>query len=226
MIKKKICLSIETTGAHLGFSLVDFSEEPRLLKHFFKPIKHKQSEEFFSHLTKLMRECRVKKVDLSFIAVDHGPGSFTGVRVGVAAARALSQGLNIPVIGVSSLEALAWQAPFLHEKRKGVLLSSFPALPGEIYFSVYRVSPDDSPRLTELLRPSWSSEAEFKTKTKNLRITAQVEIGDIPHPNSIALIAIEKFLSARKIGKFDFNQLAPLYLQPSWAERKLGSKKK
>lgn len=55
----------------------------------------------------LLRECAVEREQLQVIAAAVGPGSFTGIRIGLATARGLAQGLAIPAVGVSTLEALA-----------------------------------------------------------------------------------------------------------------------
>ena len=59
----------------------------------------------------LLKNLDLKTGDIGLIAVAYGPGSFTGVRIGVAAAKGLAFGLGIPVCGVSSLEAMAYQVP-------------------------------------------------------------------------------------------------------------------
>ncbi|MBQ6371454.1 MAG: tRNA (adenosine(37)-N6)-threonylcarbamoyltransferase complex dimerization subunit type 1 TsaB, partial [Firmicutes bacterium] len=71
----------------------------------------------FSHLQNLtpqidqiLKENGLKAGDLTAVAVSHGPGSFTGIRIGVSTARALAQILNIPCIAVPSLEGLALRA--------------------------------------------------------------------------------------------------------------------
>ncbi|HEY0795201.1 MAG TPA: tRNA (adenosine(37)-N6)-threonylcarbamoyltransferase complex dimerization subunit type 1 TsaB [Acidisarcina sp.] len=58
-----------------------------------------------------LRDAGMTLTDLSGIVVVNGPGSFTGVRVGVSAAKGLAEGANLPVIAVSRLELLACQAP-------------------------------------------------------------------------------------------------------------------
>ena len=71
----------------------------------------------FSHLQNLtpqiqqiLKESELQIGDMTAVAVSHGPGSFTGIRIGVSTARALAQVLDIPCIAVSSLEALALRA--------------------------------------------------------------------------------------------------------------------
>ena len=83
----------------------------------------------FSHLQNLMpqidaviKESKLSLGDLDAIAVSCGPGSFTGIRIGVSSARALSQILGIPCVAVSSLEALAMRAVQSGLETEGVLI--------------------------------------------------------------------------------------------------------
>ncbi|MBI4532452.1 MAG: tRNA (adenosine(37)-N6)-threonylcarbamoyltransferase complex dimerization subunit type 1 TsaB [Candidatus Melainabacteria bacterium] len=58
----------------------------------------------------LMKQAGWLKAGLSALVVGLGPGSFTGLRIGVVTARTLAQALNLPVLGISTLECLAWAA--------------------------------------------------------------------------------------------------------------------
>lgn len=73
--------------------------------------------------------------DLDAVAVSVGPGSFTGVRVGVAAARGLALALAIPAIGVTTLEALAEEARALHPRRP--VLAVIDAGRGDVYATAF-----------------------------------------------------------------------------------------
>ncbi len=73
--------------------------------------------------------------DLDAVAVSIGPGSFTGVRVGVATARGLALALKVPAIGVSTLEALATEARAAHPERR--VLAAISAGRGQVYVALY-----------------------------------------------------------------------------------------
>src|SRR5690606_31260140 len=65
-------------------------------------------------IVQLMNDLNMKPNDLDKIVVANGPGSYTGVRIGVTTAKTLAWSLNIPVVGVSSLEVLAYQGRFFN----------------------------------------------------------------------------------------------------------------
>ena len=72
--------------------------------------------------------------DLSAIAVDVGPGLFTGMRVGIAAAEAMAWALEIPVVAVCSLDALALDA----DRSETTVAVALDARRGELYWALYR----------------------------------------------------------------------------------------
>jgi tRNA threonylcarbamoyladenosine biosynthesis protein TsaB len=83
------------------------------------------------------RQADIELSELGVIAVDIGPGLFTGMRVGLASAKALAQALRIPMIGISSLDLLAF--PVRHTDR--VVVPVIDARKGEVFWSMYRQVP-------------------------------------------------------------------------------------
>ena len=76
---------------------------------------------------------------LSGFVVSNGPGSFTGIRIGVSTVRALAWALNIPVVAASTLDALAWNA-CTHKNFEGALvLPMLDARKAEVYAALYRI---------------------------------------------------------------------------------------
>jgi len=92
----------------------------------------------------LCRQSRVEMSEIGAIAVDLGPGMFTGLRVGVAAGKALSHARRLPMIGVASLDLLAF--PLRHSPR--LIVCALDAGRGEIFHASYRHSPGGVQRIS------------------------------------------------------------------------------
>ncbi|MEO5756302.1 MAG: tRNA (adenosine(37)-N6)-threonylcarbamoyltransferase complex dimerization subunit type 1 TsaB [Mesorhizobium sp.] len=90
------CVYDAAAGQELGRSVLDLGKG--------------HAEHLMAVIDAAFKESRVGYADLGAVAVSIGPGSFTGLRVGVSAARGLALALKIPAIGVTTLEALAAQA--------------------------------------------------------------------------------------------------------------------
>lgn len=88
----------------------------------------------------LLDEAGLVRADLDAIAVGCGPGAFTGVRLAVALGQGMALGLGVPLIAVSTLAALAWQAP------AGRVLAVLDARMGELYCGAFIRGEDGIPR--------------------------------------------------------------------------------
>jgi tRNA threonylcarbamoyladenosine biosynthesis protein TsaB len=85
--------------------------------------------------------------EISVVAVDVGPGLFTGLRVGLATAKALAHALRVPVIGISSLDLVAF--PVRYTSR--LVVTVLDARRGELYYAYYRQSPGGVQRVSDYL---------------------------------------------------------------------------
>ncbi|WP_298155815.1 tRNA (adenosine(37)-N6)-threonylcarbamoyltransferase complex dimerization subunit type 1 TsaB [Flavobacterium sp.] len=98
----------------------------------------------YSHAEKLhvfiddvLKENDVRYNDLSAIAVSQGPGSYTGLRIGVSAAKGLCYALNIPLIAVDTLETLSLQAKSLALSGNAVVIPMVDARRMEVYSAIF-----------------------------------------------------------------------------------------
>jgi tRNA threonylcarbamoyladenosine biosynthesis protein TsaB len=94
------------------------------------------SSRIFRHLEFLLSDLTLKLADFDLFAVSAGPGSFTGLRVGLTAAKGWAEVYRKPVVGVSALQAVAFQT----RAGSAVLVPALDARRGQVYFGVYRPS--------------------------------------------------------------------------------------
>jgi tRNA threonylcarbamoyl adenosine modification protein YeaZ len=94
------------------------------------------SSRIFRHLEFLLSDLTLELADFDLFAVSAGPGSFTGLRVGLTAAKGWAEVYRKPVVGVSALEAVASQAC----AGRPVLVPALDARRNQIYFGVYRAA--------------------------------------------------------------------------------------
>lgn len=96
-------------------------------------ISFNHSDTLMSSIDTLFKLSSYKKADIDKIAVSIGPGSFTGLRVGLATAKALAYSLNKPIIGVNTLDFIALNIPETNKK----ILSFIDARKGRVYWNEY-----------------------------------------------------------------------------------------
>ena len=105
-----VILAINTSTPQFSVALVN--ENGALLAEETLSPRAKGFRDFMTGLDHLLRTSGVSLGEVSSLAVAKGPGSFTGLRVGLSAAKGICEGLGVPMVALSSLEALANQCPF------------------------------------------------------------------------------------------------------------------
>lgn len=98
-------LSIDTSSDVCGVSIL---EDKKLLCSLDTNTGRTHSENLVPMINEALAEVELDSFDIELLVCDIGPGSFTGIRIGVATARAFSDSLDLPCVGISSLEALAY----------------------------------------------------------------------------------------------------------------------
>ena len=194
-------LALETTDRVASVALLT-DDGCRQLR-IESPLRHEET--VMPAVDELLSAAGLSPADLAALAVDVGPGSFTGVRIGVCHGNAMALALGVPVVSVNALEALAW--PLLGGSRP--VAAIIDARNGNGYGALY--GPDGA----VLLSPcAIEIEPFLQSLPKDALLTGtgfSKADGALPLAESIARIA------ARRAGE---KAAQPLYLRPSQAERK------
>jgi len=124
-------LAIDTSNQVLGIAILKDAE---IIGKVVTNISKNHSVRLMPAVEKLMKEVGMTPDELDKIAVAKGPGSFTGVRIGLSTAKSMAWALDIPVVGISSLEVLAYQGRFSEK----YICPFFDARRGLVYTGIYQ----------------------------------------------------------------------------------------
>ncbi|MBI1260173.1 MAG: tRNA (adenosine(37)-N6)-threonylcarbamoyltransferase complex dimerization subunit type 1 TsaB [Rhizobiales bacterium] len=133
-------LAFDTAQGALSVAVV--GARPLASRHELRQRGH--AENLMPMIAEVMLEAGLGYDDLDALAVTVGPGTFTGLRVGLSAARGIALSRSLPLVGVTTLEAIA--EPVMTDPGE-VIVSAFDARRGEIYLQVF------APDLTPLMEP-------------------------------------------------------------------------
>jgi tRNA threonylcarbamoyladenosine biosynthesis protein TsaB len=129
-----LILSIETATDVCSVAL---SENETIIDSKSISEKNVHSAKLAKLIEKLMTSGKKSYADLNAIAMSMGPGSFTGLRIGVSIGKGLAYGLDIPIIGINTLESIAYSASQL-DSRPGILWCPvIDARNNEAYYALY-----------------------------------------------------------------------------------------
>lgn len=185
-------LCIETATTNCSVALSVNGSVIALVEDNGKQFSH--AERLHVFISQVLMEAVIDKSDLDAIAVSKGPGSYTGLRIGVSAAKGLCYALDIPLISIPTLKSLALQL----EDRDGKVVAMLDARRMEVYSSVFS-SEGKEVRETRAEILTDKSFAEFLEKSTVFFIGSGVEKFEALCPHKNAVFVKDRLPSAKEM---------------------------
>lgn len=179
------------------------------------------SENLMPLIDKLFKKTNRLLEDVNLIACDNGPGSFTGIRIGVSTVKAIAEVMQIPVISVSSLEALSYNV----NKENTNIVSLIDARNNQVYAGIFNYKheiieqylADDIEKIKKILNNYKDFICVGDGFNTHKELFNQKEIyDDMIHSKNIGINAYHKYING-KLQTAD--EIKPMYLRRSQAER-------
>lgn len=136
-------LTLDTTTDTSSIAVAD---ENNLLAEYNFAHKMDLSRRLMPNIVSMLKDCALRIKDLNCIGVSLGPGSFTGLRIGVATAKTLAQVLNIPIVGIITLDLLAYQFDYLPNATVCPLVK---VRKGEVYWAFFNTCDGKIKQITD-----------------------------------------------------------------------------
>jgi tRNA threonylcarbamoyl adenosine modification protein YeaZ len=197
-------LALETSSSQLSLAVGD---DRRVLDMWSGEQEWRHAESLLSGIETILKKRRWPLATLTGIAVSIGPGSFTGIRIGLSAARALGQFLRIPVVGISALEILAYGSA------GAVIAPALNGLQEQVFAGLYRrkthwkrLAPD-----VRWPREHWQQICRQWAKKYGPLTVVDANLSNVhPRADHLLQLAAPRLLKA---GPDSYKRVLPLYLR-------------
>ncbi len=212
-----LILNIETSTTNCSVSLS--KEGETLVLKEDNNNKYSHAERLHSYIDEVLIKSKIKFSDLDAIAVSKGPGSYTGLRIGVSAAKGLCFAIDKPLISVATLEALAHQIKI----EEGFIVPMLDARRMEVYSAIFdlnykQIRETQAQILEEQSFKDYLEEGKVyfigngveKTKTLISHPNAIFVDNKLPSANEMSLLANNKY---KKNDTEDVAYFEPYYLK-------------
>ena len=228
-------LALDTSSLVAGVAIMD---DDRLIAEYNLNHKKTHSQKLMPMIMDIMKSVELTPKDIDVYAASSGPGSFTGLRIGITTVKAIAYSLNKPVVGVPTLDALAYNIPMT----QSIICPIMDARNNQVYTAIYKWDNTVLDRQSEYMG---IPVAELVSRIKE-RAESVVFVGDgvpvykdfligelgercgfapanlqLQKGASVAKAAIDKINKGLTESPFD---MVPFYLRKSQAERMMEMK--
>ncbi|MCQ2463641.1 MAG: tRNA (adenosine(37)-N6)-threonylcarbamoyltransferase complex dimerization subunit type 1 TsaB, partial [Clostridia bacterium] len=227
-------LAVDSTARSASAALI---EDGRIISECFSDAGLTHSVTLMPMVNSVMSAAQTDISQVDYFAVSQGPGSFTGVRIGVAAVKGMADALKKPCVGLSTLEILAWNFIGIDCTAACVM----DARCNQVYTALFRcnekperISEDEAITVPELLNRLNGTEGKIYLTGDGAQVVYRQNTNEnilLPPPllslqraGSVGLAAYEKITNG-EIQPLSANDLVPSYLRIPQAERELKKKK-
>ena len=229
-------LGIDTSSNATSIAVI---EDNKLICEYTINTKTTHSQKLMPMIENMLKISEINVNDMDMISICQGPGSFTGLRIGMATAKALSHVNNLPIVGVNSLELLAGNMDLSDKK----ICSILDAQRTQVYMGQYKfennklveIKSADVVEIDELLEELKSSNEEwilvgeavykYEDKIKEIEnICVPAPSHNVNKASSLCTIAMNKY--NQNIDVYDCYTINPVYIRKSQAEVQYDEKMK
>lgn len=227
-------LSIDCSAGPASAAIVEFNDTVKLLAFTFKNEGLTHSQTLVPMMNEVLQTARTKLSDIDFFAINAGPGSFTGVRIGVAALKGLTQGDAANCIPVSTLRSMAYNfidsdatvCAVMDARCNQVYTATFEVSDGKIN----RISEDEAILIDELYENLKSLKKDvvfvgdgaklcYNILSEKLHCSLAEE--DRLYQNAVSVALCAKDMLDEGVKPVKSEELLPVYLRAPQAEREL-----
>ncbi len=226
-------LAIDTSSVTVSAALF---EDDTLLGETFLHGTRMHSETLMPAVCGLMKTCHASFSEIGLFTVTAGPGSFTGVRIGIAAVKGMALAYGTPCAGISSLEAAAWNAPFF----PGIVCAAMDARRGQVYNALFsyengslkRRTPDRAISLDDLAKELDGQNVLllgdgaalcYNALKESCACTAAPDALRYVRAGTVAALGLAAYRAGKAVSA---EELLPVYLRLPQAERELRARQK